>query len=573
VKIKGYHVDHSGIYTSDGEFTNKPSFLSFLTKPEPDTIRVFTDLDACVAGFCSLIKFSQKQAEYLLVTNQAHISKLTYELGKPLDKPFLIRYFTKRFFLIGEGSEYNSLENVATFSDASQYSTDLQRLDRSVTGFARAKQAKGVGEEVYNTYCEIGKSLGQRFGLTYEPPRSLISPISFFRNQVIEKLDLPKIESVPKQASLLALRCCKGGWAEAYKIGHFDKVYDYDINASYPYQVSKLLDLRPSNGTWIASKKMEHVINADYGYVSSIAKVSREVRSPLLIRRDETSIDRNCTPYGSFPVDTNVQMMRHCIEHKKAEFELLEGYFFYANSNAKLTELAPYAEWLYEERLKSTGMKKLMLKLMMVGGLYGNFIEVRGGSLTKDYFPMLAAEVQIKTQIEVDKFCIENNIDPLAITVDGVVSATKATKTPISGKFGEWKLDGEGKAIIVGPGTTAVQGNDPNSIFGLGYDWAMHYAKEHPDSDHFEMTEPAIVNLPDARAKNNIRSVGTVYQSKRVVYIGADIKRDYNDHPKTLKEFVSGQYPSKPFSAAYLQALSSATNSFENLMKGGESNE
>jgi len=558
MRIKGYHIDTSGIYTSDDEFTNRPSFLSFLTKPEPNTIRVFTKLDDCVAGLSRLIKLSQKQAEYLLVTSQSRTSKLTYELGKCLDTPFLIQYFPKKFFKIGEGNNYSTLSNTSGFSDASQYSLKLRKLDCSVTGFVRAKQAKEVGEEAYRNYLSLGFN-----------PTDLVSPVSIFRRGIVEQLDLPTVKDVPQQALLIAYDCAKGGWFESYATGHFSHVYDYDLNGAYPYIISKFLDLR--QGKWVCSKKLSHVSDATYGYLSVIAKVHPTTFSPLIYLAEEFGLDRNFTPWGSFATNITLGMARYLLANKLADIEILEGWFFYASPDAQLCALAPYAKKLYEEKQRAIGMKRDILKTMLEGGLYGTFLQMYGAMPSKHFFPPLAAEVQTDTQIAVHKFCIDNNIEPLAVMVDGV-TAERPAATALSDKLGGWKLSGEGKAIVISPGTMAIQGKkNGGAEFGLDYDWMMQYAKEYPDADRFEMSNSAIVSLPMAHARNNMMSVGTVYDEKRNIYVSADIKRQHKDSPKTLQELITNQYPSEPFEARHLQMLGELSSNLSNLRKkGGE---
>jgi hypothetical protein len=554
MKIKGYHIDHSGIYTSDNEYTKTPSYLNFLSKEEPDTIRVFSNLDDCVAGLALLLKFSPKQGDYLVKNTQSGIN---YELGNPVS--YFVQYIPAKFLMVKYGRELHSSGNVAMYNDASQYATELRILNQSVTGFERAKLARDVASEAYSAFISMGIT-----------PSNLISPINVYRRAILDNLDLPNASCLPRDAVLTMYDCCKGGWTEAYQVGHFNEVWDYDINAAYSYWAKNLPDFR--YGKWVCSEKPEHLRKASYGYLSVEAEVNSEF-SPLIYLGRSTDADRNTTPIGRGKTEATLKMVNYITDTKQGEFKIIKGYYFYPDNN-RLTLLVGIMDELYNQRLAATGIKRDIIKGIMLG-TYGLFLQVKGKNKGL-FMPPFAAEIQTNTQIEVHSFCQRNNLIPLSVMTDGVTSLTPA-KENISTELGKWKLAAHGRGLIISSGVSAIEGRNGNAEFGIDYDWAVQYAKEHPEADHFEIYSPGIISLPDAVNRGNVKLAGTIEKQARLVYLNADIKRQYKGQAKNLHDISSNQYISKAFTVSQIASLTRLTGSLSNLrnkfMTGGNDNE
>jgi len=242
MKVIGYEINREGIFSSGGEHCSKPPYLDFLLREQPETIRVFANLDACVANLASLINLSEKEARYLL-TSKKKMSHL-------FDCDISLQYYPEKHFLAGKGS-YPNLQAYSQFSDASQYCPDLKKFGNGLTNFSRAKLAQEAGQEAYNIYIKLG----------FEPG-SLTSPVSIFKKQIFRELDLPLICDIPMEAGWMAYQCCKGGWAEVFTRGHFQKVFDYDTNGAYSSIAATLPDLR--QGKWLQSAEYQNYAELAY---------------------------------------------------------------------------------------------------------------------------------------------------------------------------------------------------------------------------------------------------------------------------------------------------------------------
>ena len=55
-----------------------------------------------------------------------------------------------------------------------------------------------------------------------------MSSIRAYEKVVLSQMDLPKWSDCI-DAGRYAYNCCKHNWVEAFKIGHWDKTWDYDI--------------------------------------------------------------------------------------------------------------------------------------------------------------------------------------------------------------------------------------------------------------------------------------------------------------------------------------------------------
>jgi hypothetical protein len=203
-----YTVDKElGIFNSLGESCRKPPYTEFLLKDYGDVIKCFSNIDYDVANLLALILDPEEMRQ---------LSKLE----KLYIAPYHLTYFPNKFFSIAQG--FSKGRPYSPFCDISQYDDRLDKVtnDHSVElCLEKAMLAKEVAQQVYNALTKLGCE-----------PDSLISPANVFVKAKIDSLDLPDINDIPDGALQLAQKCAKGNWLEAYKRGHYEKVFDYDLN-------------------------------------------------------------------------------------------------------------------------------------------------------------------------------------------------------------------------------------------------------------------------------------------------------------------------------------------------------
>lgn len=203
--IKCFHISNGSIASSDGEIETRPYYLDYLMTTA-DTINCFYHLNYSVANLLKMVGITKEQGQTLLDKKQLNF------------KDFTIKYIPGKFFSLSKGTGYQ--RPFVSFSDLSQYHGDeLWRQNPTENLIGLAKRGAEIANDVYNTLTEIGLH-----------PKTLASPIRAYQTEVLEKMSLPTIDHLPEQAAKYAYECCKGNWLEAHQIGHWDKVYDFDMN-------------------------------------------------------------------------------------------------------------------------------------------------------------------------------------------------------------------------------------------------------------------------------------------------------------------------------------------------------
>lgn len=530
VNVTGYHINEEGIFNSNGKHIKEDGF-NFLLTDSPDSIKIFSNLDACVAALFRLYPQKKQFYDYLLTSTKKMSRMFKEELG--------IQYFPGKSFSIVKGW-YPNKEAVAQFSDANQYSEDLSRAIIRDDGFTCAKKAQEVGAHAIEIFTRLG----------YEPV-SATSPVSVFRRAVLRKINLPSMGDIPSDVRGIDFQTCKGGWFEAFKTGYFPHVYDYDINSSYPFNALNLWDIR--DGEWIGTKSLVGLDEMTYGALDVVVDIKSDF-SPVILQRHASELERNYTPKDKFPTQINLQMAKYILESGIGDIEVNRAFYFKRSKGCKVLPFQEIVEQLYKTRQVSTDqMERAIIKTILVGGFYGLFLQQFEDYIPKHFLPIYASEIQSGTQIALHKACVSNKTVPLAVMVDGIVTEVPLN-LKIGSELGEWKLDGEGQALIITSGNVAIEGKRRSGEFSLDFNMLMQYAKAHPNDDGFKLEQDHIVSLPLAYSRNDWFNLGKAQHEVRSIFL-TELKRLFLKRPRVLSDIVSNQYQSIPFRGEVLQCI------------------
>ena len=308
MKILGYHINDKAIVNSDGEVRAEPPYLDFLLQPREDTIKVFYHMGYNVANLLKLINLFEDEGKKLQDEQKLYLP------------PYTLKHIAGKFFSIKKGHFFGC--PFANFSDMSQYKhAKFAEYEAVGTCVEKAKEAKETGEAVYNALQSIGLH-----------PTSLTSPIKSYEKEILAKMSIPTVEDMPDEAGEYAYQCCQGNWLEAFQMGHWDKVWDYDINSAYPAELMELLDLR--EGNWVNSNVW--MPEAVYGYCKGIVTITtpeytfrdlRKIPNPSLVSpiicngEDFGSGSLNYTPVGSWDTYLTKQEIKFINKWELGTFE------------------------------------------------------------------------------------------------------------------------------------------------------------------------------------------------------------------------------------------------------------
>lgn len=519
MQLIGYHTNDNVIANSNGEVVTELPYLDWLLS-ETESIKVFWHLDYSVARILSLIEITEQQARKLLETGRLH------------DPPYELKYIPKRFFSIKKGASMAS--PFVFFNDVGQYHGETPKPSDSP--IERAREAQKLGEHVANILK----------GITLEEPTSLASPVSVFQKQILRKLDLPTIDDIPLEAAQLAYECCDGNWVEAFKIGYWRKAYDYDIISAYPWQVAQLVDTR--SGNWLHIPIYQ--ADALYGYCKCSLAICASF-NPIIFRQGNSS---NFTPTGEWQRVLTKAQIDFIRKWNLGTVEILDGWWWIPEDRDKLERpLAPWIEYLNKLKSKSSGLDLAVVKRIMAG-IWGKFLETQKNNTEfgELFNPVWGAEVETRVRLQVAEFCLQNNIVPIHIAVDGVV-LDKETPTAYGKEMGEWKLSAVTPCICIGSGIIALKEKYGGLDFSLDFTKICRTIRGHPNNTEQSVKKIVPITLARALALNKWKDMGKFEVIERTIYLTSERKRLYNRKPVKGIDLLKNTYESYPLDTSMLE--------------------
>jgi len=518
MRIIGYHISSTGfVANSDGEWADKPPYFDWLLQKQPDAIRILYYLNQSISSLAKLTNMTLGEAQ-----------KLNSKNNKAYLPPYKLTYIPNKYFALQKGYYWGA--DFGFYGDAHQYKPTEASYDNGLEDCIRkAKLAQEIGEQVYGALKGIGLK-----------PKSLTSPIKSFEQDVLSKYDLPKIDDIPEEAGYYAYQCCKGNWVEAFQLGHWDKVWNYDLCSAYPSQIAKLLDLRL--GKWIQSN--QYVPEAKYGYCSGTISINKDVEfTPLIYRQDSPQgLPALHTPVGKYQTFITKAEIDFLYRWKQGTFEIENGWWWIpAEEKYPLRGLV---NWLFLEKEKRVGNTQTVIKRVMAA-MFGKMLEIRNDDFGSMFNPVWAAEVETNTRLEVADFVLRNRLvkDLVHVAVDNAI-LTRPVELGEHG-LGQWELDKISPCICTGTGAVTIR-DEGVGDFHLRYDWLKEQIDKEPMASEYKMTRLIPVSIAEA-ANGKYDKLGQLQELSKVVSIGQGEKRCYREQPKCGADVLSKVYSSLPW--------------------------
>lgn len=529
-QIVGFFCSNSCLVTDKG-FSPTGNILDFLLQYRK-SINCFYHLSANCASLFRILGLTFDQLFDLYEIGEIHI-----------DPDYTLFYLHNKYLGIKKGYEYNG--PYAQFCDISQY-IPWHIDDNSDIDYAKQKalEAKVIGSIVYQGLLDIGLM-----------PDNLTSPIRVYEKQVLNTMELPTVDDIPEQAGEYAYYCTYGGWLESFRKGSWSNTWDYDISSAYPAELVKLLDLR--QGKWIQDPAYHP--EAAYGYLSGYVNIKGNF-SPILFK----NIEMTYTPIGKWE---SQEMKPYCIN--KRQYEVIYKYglgnFYINNAWWFIPDpdsgrpLQPLVNYLYFHKEKSTGIQRDNIKRIM-SGIWGKLLEIQGDTFGIHFNPVWGSEVEINTRLNVFEMCVKNNILPLSIAVDGVLTDKQLDIT--GSGLGNWKLSSSCPALVISSGIVAVKDKEHIHDFSLSYDWLLDAIKSDPQKSEYEMKKPSPVTLENAINRNIVSRLGNIETITRVIDVTYEHKRFYSQRPSTGQDLLDNKYVSDPWDISLVKGLKGTLNLF-----------
>jgi len=360
---------------------------------------------------------------------------------------------------------------------------------------------------------------------------TLTSPVRIFEKWVLDHLNIPSIEDIPKEAAEYAWRCGGRLWIEAIKIGYWDKAYDYDLASSFPLVARELIDIR--HGKWVKSNQYKP--DAYYGYCKGLVTINNNVAiHPIMYEDESGGLSCRTGAWATYLTKGDIDFIHRWGIGK---FDISDGWWFIPDRVVKPIEIVVdrLLKWKEDEGLAGELAKRMSV------GIYGKFGEEQGDAFGSHWNSVWFAEISTKVKLQVAEAIYKNGLQDniIAIGVDGLL-----LNRPIwMGK--QWKLAYTGKALVVSSGLVYLAGKKPK---GLVFDDVMELIREHPGVGYYEKIVKRRVTLGDALASERFNELGTekdMYSSIDLLAMERD--RNFPKTPQTGRQLLKGHYKSKPF--------------------------
>ena len=308
-------------------------------------------------------------------------------------------------------------------------------------------------------------------------------------------------------------------------------------NSAYGSVLARLVDTR--RGTWVHSNEMPP--RAFYGFASGILTVDAPFH-PFIMKQDE---EYTYTPVGSRRDTLPKSMIDLLYKYKLGTFEIDNGWWWIPSDSKPMYEpLRGIITHLHTIRSESDGLKKAILR-QMIAGIWGRMLEIKKDKFGTLFNPVWASVVENEIKCQVCETCLSNNITPLLVAVDGIIT-DKPLPIESSLEMGKWRLSHVGKCIIVSSGVVGFEGKQGAEEFALRYEWLQNQLFDNPSESEFSMNKYSPLTLAKAIQTDNLKHLGELQEVNRVINIGKDYKRLWKKYPKCGEDLLNNVYDSVP---------------------------
>ncbi len=376
-------------------------------------------------------------------------------------------------------------------------------------------------------------------------PTELVSAASVYDRWVLSHADLPTMGDFPEEvlpAFDMAWETAGRLWICAFKIGHWDKAYSYDLRSSFPWAASQMIDVRHCD----IVHKSEPDPKACYAYFKGMCEIDRNVKvSPILDRVERGNESELIAKTGRFPYTISLSDWAFIRKWGIGSFKAEDGWNFIPRKVNHPLAMLVKKMLAYKSE---DGLVSSLSKQISVSDFYGKFIEYHEDTDTpgKHFMSVWGSEIANKIRLRVGDFIYRNKIDPISTQVDNVLTTDE--KDPHdTHEPGSWKLDHAGKALVVGSGLVYFKGKHP---LGLDYNKAMSLIAANHKASYYDSVEQRVTTLGDALQWNDFQALGSLHD----YHVSLDVTKQrthrlFRKLPRTGGELINGVFDSEMLKA------------------------
>jgi len=381
--------------------------------------------------------------------------------------------------------------------------------------------AQGLGEYVVTAFSKMGVKV-----------QSLASPANILESYILDQLLVRNsVLRVPKEALEFAMHAFSGAWFENFKAGYFPKTYRYDIVSAYPSVVRDLVDL--SLGYWVKSKTQPK--DALYGYVNVKMTVPKTYISPLVFKN---ALDDVLHPYGTWNAYITMNELSWLLRHG-GRADIIDAWWFIPETLVCRFRGVVDKFFKVKRDFGADSMEKWSSKIALAG-MYGKFLQHKGGYAGRLYNPIYAAEITSRVRLKVADACMLEPNAIIAVMSDCVIS-NSPLRLKVGKEIGDWSMKGPDASLWIGPAQYETEGKDERF---RKVPWKLLLEKE-PSLVDYKVVRHGPTTLLQGIRQNRFEDVG-VFKDQSVTFNIRKLnwRRFWPVRPKCGGELLTNQYDS-----------------------------
>jgi len=384
-----------------------------------------------------------------------------------------------------------------------------------------------AGNEVIDALAEMGMF-----------PTKLSSPIAIWEQCVLNHLDIPKYQSLSKNVCNRSWYCSGKTWIEAYKLGYWEKSYEYDISSAFPTVMKNLIDTRHCD--IVESAEYQH--RAVYGYCEGVVTIYDNVQvSPIIYELDDSGLSTRTGTWETMLTKKEIDCIRRW---HIGEFKITAGSWLIPRKLVRPFKIP--MERILRYKQHDNPLIRDMAKAISVGA-YGKLGETHPSetgykAFGRHVMPVYFAEISTNPRLEVADFIYRNKLTDslIHVSVDGFQSDEQLGNiTPHNGF--QWKVSDIIPTLVISSGLIYI--GDRTKPKGLTLDNVKAMVEAHPYSGYYSKALKRTVTLGDAVSRGKLEDIGTVkpmYQD--IDLYRAEHSRLFRKQPQTGYQLMNRKF-------------------------------
>lgn len=287
----------------------------------------------------------------------------------------------------------------------------------------------------------------RRFGLR---PSALYSQASISFNYFRDRAGIVDVWPLWRSRKRLLRFACEayaGGKFEVTTRGRFTG-HEYDINSAYPFEMSKLIDLKDAKVLYSPDPPPD----ATYGFARVKVHFPKPFNHPLPVKIKQL----NTYPIGTFQTTITKNELEWLRSHGIA-VKVLEAYWIRC-----ATDRTPYAAciddlWNLKGEYKDKDPGMYYTVKTFINGFYGKTVQLTkqpNGDLKAGpgWNPVYGAIITANTRLRVSDFQRKLGKSCLAVHTDSVLTTRRVPDSTLGSSLGQWAHETSGDGVIIASG-------------------------------------------------------------------------------------------------------------------------